>query len=538
VDGHRAPVSRSRAAALACAAVPIAFVAVFFVYPVGAILDRGLRPAGHLDLGPLRDVFTDDTTRGVVWFTVWQAALSTVLTLLVALPGAYVLARLRFPGRTLVRALVTIPFVMPTVLVASAFLALGVERSLGAILLAHVFFNYAVVVRVVGELWRHLDPHEEDAARVLGASRWRVFREVTLPALRPGIVAAATITFLFCFTSFGVILLLGGPTRSTIETEIYRQTTRFLDLPLAAALSIVQLLTVIVLLWLAGRFERRAAVPHRLRAAREAEHRPRTRGDRALLVGNLAVMAALLGLPLAVLVIRSLTPPSGFGFAYYRALGHVREGSTLFVPPADAIWNSVRYALIATVIAVVVGGLAAWAGTRTRSRWLDGVLALPLGVSAVTLGFGFLIALDKPPLDLRGSEWLVPLAQALVALPFVVLLTAPVLRAIDPRLREAAQMLGASPARARRAIDLPIAARALFVAGAFAFAISLGEFGATAFVVRPDTPTLPIVIYRLLGQPGDVSFGGAMAASVLLMVLVVVAMIAGDRLRAGDVGEF
>ena len=531
-------MTRSRAAALACAAVPIAFVVVFFFYPVVAILDRGLRPDGHVDLGSLGDVFTDDTTRGVVWFTVWQAALSTVLTLLVALPGAYVLARLRFPGRTLVRALVTIPFVMPTVLVASAFLALGVERSLGAILLAHVFFNYAVVVRVVGELWRHLDPHEEAAARVLGASRWRAFREVTLPALRPGIVAAATITFLFCFTSFGVILLFGGPTRSTIETEIYRQTTRFLDLPLAAALSIVQLVTVIVLLWLAGRFERRAAVPRRLRAAREVEHRPRSLGDRALLIGNLAVMAVLLGLPLAVLVVRSLTPPSGFGFAYFRALGHVREGSTLFVPPVDAIWNSVRYALIATVIAVVVGGLAAWAGTRTKSRWLDGVLALPLGVSAVTLGFGFLIALDEPPLDLRGSQWLVPLAQALVALPFVVLLTAPVLRAIDPRLREAAQMLGASPARARRAVDLPIAGRALFVAGAFAFAISLGEFGATAFVVRPDSPTLPIVIFRLLGQPGDLSFGGAMAASVLLMGLVVVAMIAGDRLRAGNVGEF
>jgi thiamine transport system permease protein len=531
-------VTRARAAAIACAAIPVAFVAVFFLYPVIEILDRGLRPDGHVDLGPLRDVFTDETTRGVVWFTVWQAALSTVLTLVVALPGAYVLARLRFPGRTLVRALVTIPFVMPTVLVASAFLALGVPRSLGAILLAHVFFNYAVVVRVVGELWRHLDPEEEQAARMLGASRWRAFREVTLPALRPGIVAAATITFLFCFTSFGVILLLGGPTRSTIETEIYRQTTRFLDLPLAAALSIVQLLTVIVLLWLAGRFERRAAVPRRLRASREVEHRPRSLGDRLLLLTNLAVMAALLGLPLAVLVIRSLTPPSGFGFAYYRALGHVRAGSTLFVPPVDAIWNSVRYALIATVIAVVVGGLAAWAGTRTRSRWLDGVLALPLGVSAVTLGFGFLIALDEPPLDLRGSQWLVPLAQALVALPFVVLLTAPVLRAIDPRLREAAQMLGASPSRARRAIDLPIAARALFVAGAFAFAISLGEFGATAFVVRPDSPTLPIVIYRLLGQPGDLSFGGAMAASVLLMVLVVIAMVAGDRLRTGRGGEF
>ena len=536
---HASRTSRtSRVTTGLAIAVPVAFVAVFFAYPVARILGRGLAPHGSVDLEPLRRVFTDPTQRGVVWFTVWQAALSTVLTLALALPGAYVLARLRFPGRGLVRALVTIPFVMPTVLVASAFLALGVRRSLGAILLAHVFFNYAVVVRVVGELWRHLDPHEEDAARMLGASRLRVFREVTLPALRPGIVAAATITFLFCFTSFGVILFLGGPTRSTVETEIYRQTTRFLDLPLAAALSIVQLVAVVALLWLVGRFQRGASAPRRLRAAREVEHRPRRPGDRVLLVTNLAVMGLLLGLPLAVLVVRSLTPPSGFGLGYYRALGTVRAGSTLFVAPLDAVGNSLRFAVAATVIAVTVGGLAAWAGVRTRSRWLEGTLALPLGGSAVTLGFGFLIALDRPPLDLRGSQWLVPLAQALVAMPFVVLLTAPVLRAIAPRLREAATMLGASPARVRRAIDLPIAARALFVAAAFAFAISLGEFGATTFVARPDAPTIPIVVYRLLGQPGDVSFGAAMAASCILMLLVALAMLAGDRARAGRLGEF
>ena len=251
-------------------------------------------------------------------------------------------------------------------------------------------------------------------------------------------------------------------------------------------------------------------------------------------------MAALLGLPLAVLVVRSLTPPSGFGLRATTARSATcARAARSSSPPADAIWNSVRYALVATVIAVVVGGLAAWAGTRTRSRWLDGVLALPLGVSAVTLGFGFLIALDEPPLDLRGSQWLVPLAQALVALPFVVLLTAPVLRAIDPRLREAAADARREPRRvpdARSTSRSPVA-RCSWPARSRSRSRS-GEFGATAFVVRPDSPTLPIVIYRLLGQPGDVSFGGAMAASVLLMVLVVVAMIVGDRMRAGRVGEF
>lgn len=249
-------------------------------------------------------------------------------------------------------------------------------------------------------------------------------------------------------------------------------------------------------------------------------------------------MAALVGAPLAVLVVRSLTPASGFGLANYRALGELRAGSSLFVPPLDAVWNSVWIAGVATVVAVAVGGCAAWVAARTRSRVVEGVLALPLGVSAVTLGFGMLIALDRPPLDLRGTVGLVPLAQALVALPFVVMLTAPVLRAVDPRVRDAAAVLGASPARVWRSVDLPVAGRALLGAGAFAFAISLGEFGATSFLVRPDSPTLPIVVHRLLSQPGEAAFGAATAASVVLMALVVVAMVVGDRIRFGRVGAF
>lgn len=529
---------RLRPGRAAIAAVPLVFVVVLFGWPLLAILGRGLAPDGHIDLGPLRGVFTDPTLRGVLWFTLWQAALSTAVTLALGLPGAYVLARMRFPGRDLVRAVVTVPFVLPTVMVGSAFLALGLSRSLGAILLAHLFFNYAVVVRVVGELWSHLDPHEEDAARVLGAGRWRTFRTVTWPGILPGVLAAGAITFLFCFTSFGVILVLGGPTRSTLETEIYRQTTRFLDLPLAAALSMVQLAAVAVLLTVVGRFQRRAEVPRTLGAARDLARPARTVAARALLAADLVVMALLVGAPLGVLVVRSLTSSNGFGLANFRALGRLRAGSSLFVPPLDAVWNSVWIAAVAAAIAVTVGGCAAWVASRSRSRVVEGVLALPLGVSAVTLGFGMLIALDRPPLDLRGTVWLVPLAQSLVALPFVVMLTVPVLRAVDPHVRDAAAVLGASPGRVWRSVDLPVAGRALLGAGAFAFAVSLGEFGATSFLVRPDTPTLPIVVHRLLSQPGDAAFGAATAASVVLMALVVAAMVAGDRLRFGRVGAF
>ncbi|MGH9026638.1 MAG: ABC transporter permease [Acidimicrobiia bacterium] len=539
----------------AFAVVPLGFLAVFFVYPVVAILGRGLMPDGSVDLSPLGEVARDASLRDVVWFTVWQAALSTVLTVLVALPGAYVLARIRFPGRSVVRALVTVPFVLPTVVVGSAFLSvlgaggplsgLDLDQSLTAILVAHVFFNYAVVVRVVGALWEHLDPRPEESARMLGASHLRAFIAVTLPALRGALAAAASIVFLFSFTSFGVILILGGPHYSTLETEIYRQTVELFDLPVAAALTIVQLLAVLALLAVSTTAQGREASGLRLQGAAETARPPRGAGARMLLATNLAVMAALLGGPLAVLVARSFATSGGPSLGFYRALGELRAGSTVFVPPVEAIRNSMVFGAVATVIAVVVGGLAAVVlvsggrGVPARlARAFDSVLMLPLGVSAVTVGFGFLIALDEPPLDLRSRPVLIPIAHALVAMPLVIRIMVPTLRAIDPHLRESAATLGASPARVWREVDLPVVARTGLVAAGLAFAVSLGEFGATIFIARPDYPTLPVLIFRLLGQPGTVNFGAAMAASAILMALTAIVVLVFDRLRLGTVGEF
>ncbi|HXY92508.1 MAG TPA: ABC transporter permease subunit, partial [Acidimicrobiia bacterium] len=293
-----------------------------------------------------------------------------------------------------------------------------------------------------------------------------------------------------------------------------------------------------VLLLVTGRIQGRERTALRLRAATETAHHPRSARERAVLGVNLAVMAVLLGGPMLVLVERSLHTPSGYGFDFYRALDQLHRGSTLFVSPLNAVATSLRYATLATLIAVFVGGCAAVVLARRHGRAFDAVFSLPLGVSAVTVGFGFLVALGKPPLDLRTSPVLVPIAQALIAIPFVVRLMTPVLRAIDPRLREAAATLGAPPRRVWREVDLPIVARAGLVAAGFAFAISLGEFGATLFIVRPTSPTLPVLIYRLLGQPGALNFGAAMAASVILMALTAVAIFAIEHFRIGAVGEF
>ncbi len=426
----------------------------------------------------------------------------------------------------------TIPFTLPTVVVASAFKALGVEGSVLAIIAAHVFFNTAVVVRTVGGLWSHLDPALEDAARSLGAGRWRTMREVTWPLLRPAVVAAASLTFLFCFTSFGVIIILGGVEYATIEVAIKEAVLDRLDLATASVLALLQLAVVGTMVLVGARLGDSRSTPQRLVAGGDAARPPRTTGERLTLAGILAMLAVVLGTPLLVLVVRSFDTTSGWGLDWYRALVDVPTRSALFVTPAEAIATSLRYAIAATFIAVVVGGCAAAAvAGRFGRRALDVLIMLPLGTSAVTIAVGFLVGLDRPPLDLRSSWWLVPLAQAMLAIPFVVRIVVPVLRSIDPRLREAAASLGAGPMRARWEVDVPIVRRAMLVAAGFAFAISLGEFGATLLLARVDSPTVPVAIFRLLSRPGAAGFGAAMALSTILMVLTGGVLFAIERIR-------
>jgi len=508
---------------VAVAALPTVFIGYFFVYPVTRILGIGL---AELDIGASG---LEARLLRVGWFTLWQATLSTILTLVAAAPLTWAVSTYEFRGRRLATALITVPFVLPTVVVGTAFVSLGFDGSIWAILAAHVFFNTAVVVRTVSTLWSRIDPQLEETARVLGATGWKVFLRVTLPLLKPAIAAAASIVFLFTFTSFGVVLILGGFEFATLEVEIYRQAVTLFDLPLAAALAIVQLVGVTGALYAYSRYQERRTVTWTLeRASNRRKPRGSTRAAVALSVW--ATIGAL-SIPLIALVTRS------FSGEFYRA---IFVSDPVVGRPISAVGNSLLFALVATGIATLVGVMAAAviAGRRgSLSRWFDLTLMLPLGTSAVTIGFGFIVALDWP-VDLRASAWLVPIAHALVALPFVVRSTVPTLRSIPTETREAAAVLGASPSRVWREIDLPIVSRAALVGAAFAFVISLGEFGATSFVARPNTPTIPTMIFRLLGRPGETSFGMAMAMAVVLAVLTAGIVMWIDRARFGEIGRF
>lgn len=532
------------------AAAPVVILGVFFVLPVAGMLREGLWADGSFSPGSVLEVLGRSRTTRVLWFTVWSAGTAALVTLVMGIPAAYVLHRLRFPGRGLLRALFLVPFVLPTVVVGIAFTQLidqfgwtVLEDSPWAIIAAMVFFNLAVVVRTVGSAWESLDPRPGEAAAALGAPPWRVFATVTLPALRGSIVSAATVVFLFCATAFGVVLVLGGLRYATVESEIYLLTTNLLDRRAAAALCLLQLLVVTVLLYAAHRARAHAtpAVARRTPAPLRVR-----RGDAPALLVTVAALA-LVVVPIASLVSGSFTVDGEWGLANYRNLDRLGSGDQLSsVRVTDALVNSLRVALDATWIALLVGGLVAVIVTR-RSRStaerrirgvLDGFFMLPLGVSAVTLGFGFLITLDEPPLDFRDSPMLVPMAQALVAMPLVVRTIVPVLAGIDDRQRQAAASLGAGPMRTVLSIDLAVVWKPLLAAAGLAFAVSLGEFGATSFISRADHPTLPVVIFQLLGQQGRENYGMALAASVLLAGVTALVMLVVERLRVPGMGGF
>lgn len=539
------------------------FLAVFFVLPLARILLYALD--GRLLLQPE----TWGRVGRVLGFTVYQAALSTLLTLAVGVPLAFLFARYRFPGQRLWRAMLAVPFMLPTVVVAAGFnaflgdrgwLNLTLMRWLGlgappvrftgtltAILVAHVFYNTTLVVRLLAHALEHLDPHLEQAARVLGADGGKVFRYVTLPLLRPSLLAATALVFLFDFTSFGVILLLGGPTFATLEVEIYVQGMHLLNLPLAALLSVVQLLCTAALSFLYSRLLPRIVTPFSLRPAETTVRSPRRWGEKLFLLGSLVLLVALFLVPMASVPFRSVARLEaargqrgevryGLTVDYYRELFLNRRSSLFYVPPLTAARNSLLYALATVLLSMALGTPAAVALARRGSaaRALDTLSMLPLGVSAVTLGLGFLMVFRRAV----TSPWLVPLAHTLIALPLVIRTLQPALASIPPRLGEAARVLGASPWRAWWTVEWPILRRASLAAATFAFTVSLGEFGATLLLARPEYPTLPVAIYRFLSQPGGLNYGQAMAMTTILMAFTTGGILLIERLRPPATGEF
>ena len=489
--------------------LPTGAVVLFCIVPFVALAARAIGPDW-----PAR-AFGSAALRQVWWFTSWQAAASTALALLVALPVTWALARHRVPGGRALAAGLTVPFLLPSVVVGAAFLALlprAMHGTAPAILLAHAWCNLAVVVRVVGPRWSSIDARLGEAAATLGAPPAAVARTVTGPLLAPAVASASAVVFVLCFTSYGVVRVLGGAARATVESEIVLRAVLLDDLPTAVALAAAQFAAVgAAVLWWTARGTRAAPMPvvrTSLRPARGA--------------ATAAVAAAWLvvALPLAAIAVRSVRIDGHLSLAGWRAIGGA----------AGAIRASLANAAVAAPLATALGLAAAACACYGSRRWraVEAVALAPVAISSVTIGLGILVAWSAEPFDLRSAPWIVPVAHAVVALPIVVRTLVPVMRAIPARLAEAAATLGAPPWRSWRTVHLPLLARPLAAAAALSVAVSIGEFGATSLLGRRSGETLPVLIQRSLSRPGDVVQARAWALATLLVAVGAVAVAVAD----------
>ena len=484
---------------------PVAFLSVFFVVPVGNTFLRYLR------ISELGTVLSNQSLRGVAWFSLWEAIVSTIATLVIALPVTWALSRFTFRGSRIARGVLTAPFVLPAVVVAAGVLAISDTRGVAPIIWAHVVFNTSVVIRIVGPRWTMVNHRLEHAAATLGARPSHTFIRVVWPQISEAVISAATLVFVYCFTSFGVIAILGGVSRRTLETEIFTQAVRLGNTSTATALAVLQAIIIGAVFYLTRRSTRSPSTSLHVSSPQPLHTKPHHRATPLVFT---AITTVIVASPLLATVYRSLVVNSQFSFTAWRT---IFSGSlpALSVSPQSVITTSLAFAIVAACFCVP---LALLATTASAPRAL---FSLPLIISAATLGIGLIITFNTSPFAWRSERWFIPVIHAVIALPLVIRALEPAARAIPDSLRNASASLGASPFTTWLRVEMPLLKPALLRATGLSVAVSLGEFGATSFLSRSGSTTLPIAIAQLLGRPGAATqqAGFALAA---LMVLVTI----------------
>jgi len=537
-------------------------LAVFYL-PVGSVLVSAIHADARLTIDPLLAVLGDPFYIELFGFTAYQALLSTVASVLLGLPGAYLLARFEFPGRRFLRSVTILPFVMPSIMVAVGFLAmfgrsgvlndvLGVVGlgpieltfTLEIVVLAHAFYNAPLVTRLVTAAWESVDGRRVETARTLGASPLRAFRDVIVPQLLPALGTAAVLTFVFTFMSFPIVLALGGLQLATVEVWLFTRVQN-LALAEAATLGAIETALSLGLIYLYLRFE-----AMQLQSGGESRGLARERlvdGWRSLadprrlaLLGYGVVALVLFVGPLASLVVESVTTPEGrFTAEYYAFLLSQQTGAvTGTIQPSQAVTNSLLFGVGALALALPMGLVVSLVATRDRrgSRLAEALLTAPLAVSGIVLGLGMLQTLVFGTevlghrLTVTGPVAIVA-AHAVAGYPFVTRNVTPALGAIDDRLVDAARSLGASRARTLVDIEVPLIGAALVAGAAFAFAISIGEFDSTVLLAEGvDSATMPVALERYTGNRSlGPNLGPATAMGTVLLAVTTVSFVVIDR---------
>jgi len=495
--------------------LPVGFVAVFLVLPfLNAI-------ATFFSVSTTRDVLTNPSMLRIIWFSLWQAVLSVLVTMIFAIPATWALSRFQFPGARLCRGLLTAPFVLPSIVVAAGVLAVSQRTGVVSILWAHVVFNVAVVVRLVGPRWEFLHPKYESLAATMGASPAQTFVYIVWPNIRSAVISATALVFTYCFTSFGVISIVGGFSRRTVETEIFTQSVRLGNTDVAIALAIIQMIVVLLVFQISRPSLRQFSSVDVITHPMSLFVKPRGRWIVLASVGSPVIVVSL---PLVATLIRSVSYRGHISFhAWTTVLGGTLPQLT--VSTWRVIGTSLLFSAITAVVTVSLALMAAqqmgrqWFQYPEQRRILRFITSLPLVVSAATLGLGLVITFNKDPFAWRSHTWLIPVIHALIALPVAIRILEPAMQAIPSSLRDNAALLGASPWHTWLRIEIALLRPALLRSVGIAAAISLGEFGVTSFLTRSNSTTMTMAITQLLGRPGALTQQSGYVLASLLIVL-------------------
>ncbi len=501
---------------LPLALLPVGFLAVMVAAPLWALADYG----GGLDW---EGVLADNYLRGKIAWTAAQAALTCVLAVLLGVPVAWALARLDFRGRGWVLRLLMLPFVMPTLVAGMGVLALFGARGLllsgwqdtpYLLLYGNVFFNLPVLVRAAYQGFRSVPAARLLAAQTLGAGAWRRFWLVEMPVLLPWLAGGACLVFLYCFSGFGLALLLGGTEYGTVEVEIYQLVTMELDIARAGVL----VWLVLGITALAGAayawLSRSTAGGGRIAPLPPAK--ADSAGKRLLLAFALAVLLLFCALPLAAVLVQAAQAGGSWQVLW-------EEETRL------AAWNTLRFTATAVAAALALG--ISHAALARRLPWIRGITFLPFMVSPVSRGLrhpaalprmdGFAAAFDR---DIRA-----------VGYPFVTKDLLAAWDALPPQYAAAARSMGANRFQTACYVTAPLLLPALRRGLTLAAATCIGEFAATLFLSRPEWLTLTTLIYQYLGTAGAENHDRAMVLTAALMMLaaaVFVLLDAAEREKA------
>lgn len=508
-------------------------------------------------------MFSTPLNTRAIQFSFLEALVSTFWCLLLGIPAGIFLAHFKFRGRRVLLQILTLPFVLPPIVVLLGFIVvygdggwinslwgtisvqatpiISIFDNFNGIVLAHVFYNISVAVQLIIPAWQSLDFDMIDVARSLGASRTKIFFQIILPQIKSTIFSASLLIFLYTFNSFAIVLYLGGVKFQTLEVRIYKLMKVNFQYQAGALLAFAQLLINFILIAIYIRSDQKHKsvnqnttnpAPFEYRTIKNMFFSKKDRFFLGILYLFFLLLLGFVLLPLIGVIISAFTP-SQESFNLFS--GFLQLFSSQYIPVLGTstlrlLGNTLFFACTATVITVVFSLLihlilrrkyraqTQYVASQVESTLII-MIVLPMATSSVSLALGLFLQYKTTFLYSEATWILIVCAHILISIPFATRTMMNAYNRINPELITVSSTLGASEWQIFRKIEFPLMKRGILVGALFTFAISVGEFGATLFLARGEFGTLSLAISKLV-TTRNMQLPASMATILILFTLI------------------